>query len=199
MGSKLYKKHKGKNIYTSNSKFRTYSYIRSMKKTFIFGIIIIITAFTGCKPKRDPSKTYFDTPSEYNDFIVNNQKEVMSSFEDFATAVNRSDKDSMSFFRKTLINRNQLAMDNVGKLADYKGDTIFRAAAMDLFKYIDFACDNELKQIVDIASKDSTITEEDVELIHNLSQTYTLQEKEKNDALIAAQAKFAKKFNVIIQ
>lgn len=170
-----------------------------MKKNFILILVIFIATISGCKPKRDPSKTYFDKPSEYNDFIVNHQKEVMASFEDFALAVNHSDKDSMSFFRKTLINRNQLAMETVGKLADFKGDTSFRGAAMDLFRYVDYACDHELKQIVDIASKDSTITEADVEQIHTLSQTYTLKEKEKNDALIAAQAKFAKKFNVIIQ
>ncbi len=170
-----------------------------MKKVLIFISIVLITGTMGCKPKRDPSKTYFDQPSDYNDFIVNHQKEVMVTFEDFANAVNHGDKDSMSFCRKTLINRNELALETVGKLADFKGDTLFRGAAMDLFRYIDYACNNELKEIVDIASKDSTITELDVEKIHTLSETYTLKEKEKNDALIIAQEKFAKRFNVIIR
>jgi hypothetical protein len=165
--------------------------------------IIILAAccliLVQCKPKKDPNKTYFDKPSEYNDFIVNEQKAVMGSFDDFAGSVNHGDRDSMSFLRKTMINRVQLAQSSVAKLADYKEDTLFRHAAMDLFNYIDYACDHELKEIVDIASKDSTITEADVERIHTLSETYTLKEKEKNDALIAAQEKFAKKFNVSIQ
>jgi hypothetical protein len=170
-----------------------------MKKIQLITTVLILMVATSCKPKRDPSKTYFDKPSEYNDFIVNHQKDVMSSFEDFADAVNHGDKDSMSFFRKTLESRTLLAEESVGKLADFKGDTSFKAAAMDLFKYISYACDHELKEIVDIASKDSTITDEDVERIHTLSETYTLKEKEKNDALIKAQEQFAKKFNVNIK
>jgi hypothetical protein len=169
-----------------------------MKKKLILLISVSTFIIISCKPKRDPSKTYFDKPSDYNDYIVNHQKEVMASFEDFAGAVNHSDKDSMSFFRKTLENRTLLAEQSVGKLADYKNDTLFRHAAMELFHYISYACDHELKEIVDIASKDSTITEGDVERIHTLSEIYTLKEKEKNDALIAAQEQFAKKFNVVI-
>jgi hypothetical protein len=169
-----------------------------MKKISIILLFPFVMTI-GCKPKRDPSKTYFDKPSDYNDFIVNHQKEVMVSFEDFADAVNHGDKDSMSFFRKTLENRSLLAEESVGKLADFKEDTLFRHAALELFHYVSYACDHELKEIVDIASKDSTITDEDVERIHTLSETYTLQEKEKNDALIKAQEQFAKKFNVTIQ
>jgi len=39
----------------------------------------------------------------------------------------------------------------------------------------------------------------DIERIHQLSETYAQQEKEKNDVLISEQEKFAKKFNVKIQ
>lgn len=170
-----------------------------MKKISIILILFSAIIIIGCKPKRDPSKTYFDKPSEYNDFIVNHQKDVMASFEDFADAVNHSDKDSMSFFRKTLENRSQLAEESVGKLADFKQDTAFRFAALQLFRYVSYACDHELKEMTDIASKDSTITDEDIERIRVLSETYTLKEKEKNDALIAAQEKFAKQFNVNIK
>jgi hypothetical protein len=76
---------------------------------------------------------------------------------------------------------------------------MFRHAALDLFKYIQLACDNELKEIVNIAAKDTTVTELDIERIHQLSETYAQQEKEKNDVLISEQEKFAKKFNVKIQ
>jgi hypothetical protein len=92
-----------------------------------------------------------------------------------------------------------MAVTEMNKLADYKEDTMFRHAALDLFKYIQLACDNELKEIVNIAAKDTTVTELDIERIHQLSETYAQQEKEKNDVLISEQEKFAKKFNVKIQ
>jgi len=170
-----------------------------MKRTPIILLILVVLLAAGCKPKRVPGKTYFDTPSAYNDYIVNEQKAVMQSFDDFAQAVNHGDRDSMSFFRKTLNDRAELAENKMQGLAEYKDDTLFRYTALELFKYVNVACDNELKEIIDIASKDSAISETDVERIHQLSEIYTHEEKIRNDALIAAQEKFAKKFNVIIK
>ncbi len=170
-----------------------------MKSPLLFIVIISCFALTQCKPKRLPGKTYFDKPNEYNDYIVKEQKEVMASFDEFATAVNHGDKDSMSFTRKNLMSRAILAEKNMNDLADFKEDTLFRYAALELFRYVNDACNHELKEIIDIASKDSTITEMDVERIRQLSEVYTIKEKQKNDALIEAQEKFAKKFNVQIQ
>jgi hypothetical protein len=152
-----------------------------------------------CKPKREPGKTYFDKPSEYNDYIAKEQKEVMASFDDFAIAVNHADRDSMSFLRKALSDRSLAAEKSMEKLAGFKDDTLFRYAALELFKYVSYACNHELKEITDIASKDSAITELDVEKIHQLSEIYTAKETEKNEALMEAQEKFAKKYNVRIQ
>ena len=193
---------------TENSKTKGYglrnndsaliSYICTMKRTILITFTVLLLA-AGCKPKRIPGKTYFDTPSAYNDYIVNEQKAVMESFDDFAGAVNHGDRDSMSFFRKTLNDRAELAESKMESLADYKDDTLFRYSAQELFKYVSLACDNELQEIYNIASKDSAISETDVERIHQLSEIYTREEKLRNDALIAAQEKFAKKFNVIIK
>lgn len=170
-----------------------------MKKLASFLVILTCLTFLACKPKRDPSKTYFDKPSDYNDYIVHEQKDVMSHFDDFAAAVNAADKDSMSFMRKALFDRAEIAESMMLKLADYKGDTMFRYHALELFRYVKYACEHELKDIFMIASKDSALTEADVENIHSLSETYTAKEKEKNDALIDAQEKFAYKFNVEVK
>jgi|LakMenEpi03Aug12_release.lakeMendotaPanAssembly.Ray.scaffolds.fasta_scaffold341774_2 hypothetical protein len=170
-----------------------------MRYIKIAASVAVCLLMVQCKPKREPGKTYFDKPSEYNDFIVNEQKSVMTAFDDFAIAVNRGDIDSMKFHWTTLGKRTEMAVTEMNKLADYKEDTMFRHAALDLFKYIQLACDNELKEIVNIAAKDTTVTELDIERIHQLSETYAQQEKEKNDVLISEQEKFAKKFNVKIQ
>ena len=170
-----------------------------MKPIRIIFIVSVCAILIQCKPKRDPNKTYFDKPSDYNDFIVLEQKDIMTSFDNFANAVNIGNKDSMIFFLDALKSRTQLAQASINKLADYKEDTLFRYTALELFRYVNYACEHELKEIIAIASKDSTITDEDIEKIHSLSETYTIKEKEKNDALIAAQEKFAKKFNVRIK
>ncbi len=171
-----------------------------MKRCPVIIVFVLIgISLVQCKPKRDPNKTYFDKPSEYNDFIVLEQKEVMASFDDLAEAINKGNTDSMVFYRESLCKRTQLAEASVARLADYKEDTLFRFSALELFRYINYACEHELKEIIEIAAKDSAITDADVEQIHTLSQSYTIQEKEKNDALIAAQEKFAKKFNVVIK
>jgi hypothetical protein len=152
-----------------------------------------------CKPKRIPGKTYFDTPSEYNDYIVNEQKMVMAAFDDFAASVNNGNVDSMSFYQITLCKRADMAINEMNNLADYEKDTMFRHAAWELFQTIELSCNTELEEIVHIASKDSALRDEDIERINTLSISYTAKEKEKNDALIAEQEKFAKKFNVKIE
>ena len=119
--------------------------------------------------------------------------------DDFAAAVNAGDKDSMSFMRKALFDRAEHAEEQMMVLADFKGDTMFRYKATELFKYVKYACDHELKDIFMIASKDSALSEIDVENIRILSDTYTAKEKEKNDALIDAQEKFAYKYNMEIK
>jgi hypothetical protein len=170
-----------------------------MNKLASFLVILTCLTLLNCKPKRIPGKTYFDKPSEYNDYIVKEQKDVMSHFDDFANAVNAADKDSMSFMRKALYDRAEIAESQMNSLADYKGDTLFRYKALELFRYVKYACDHELKDIFMIASKDSALSEIDVERIHTLSETYTAKEKEKNDALIDAQEKFAYKFNMEVK
>lgn len=165
--------------------------------------IILITGlcltFIQCKHKKDPNKTYFDKPSEYNDYIVNEQMQVMALFDDYAKSINSGKPDSMSFFLDSLSKRTELAQTSIYKLADYKGDTLFRYAALELFRYINYACNHELKQIVEIVANDSAMTDAAADSIHSLSDIYTIKEKEKNDALIIEQNKFAKKFNVIIK
>ncbi len=170
-----------------------------MKSIRVISLLVVCISLIQCKPKKDPNRTYFDKPSEYNDFIVLEQKEVMAAFEDYAAAVNRDNPDSMNFYREALDKRTELAQASVTKLADFKTDTLFRFAALEFFRYVNYACDHELLEIVTIASKDSTITDNDVERIHTLIETYSVKEKEKNDALITAQDQFAKKFNVTIK
>lgn len=152
-----------------------------------------------CKPKRDPDKTYFDKPSEYNDYIVLEQKKVMESFDEFADAVNNGNVDSMNQTREQLCKYSEEALTSMKKLANFKEDTLFRTSAIDFFSFVNNACQNQLKEIVEIAAKDSLVNEVDIERIHQLSQEYTIGEKEKNEALMKAQDAFAKKFNVIIK
>lgn len=171
----------------------------NMKYTVYPLICLLLLGFTQCKPKRDPNKVYFETPSEYNDFIVKEQKEVMAAFDDYASAVNQGNVDSMTYYHSQLNKRSQLAQASVSKMADFKGDTLFRTAAIELFSFINHACEHELGEIVDLAAKDSNITDIDIEKIRQLSDTYTLGEKEKNDALITAQESFTKKFNVTVK
>lgn len=170
-----------------------------MQTIRIISLLAITLVLVQCKPKRDPSKTYFDKPSEYNDYIVLEQKNVMNGFDVFAASVNQGIVDSMVVSRENLCEHSDVALSKMNALGDFKQDTLFRTAAIDFFRFVKEACEEQLKEIVDIAAKDSLITDADIERIHQLSQDYTLKEKEKNEALIRAQEDFAKKFNIIIK
>jgi|SRR5687767_14021641 len=166
-----------------------------MTRMKIFLLALLILGFVQCKPKKDPNRTYFENAGKYNDFIYQEQQAVMNSFEVFAAAVNKNNPDSIRISYDAMTKRASESRSSVFKLAPFKGDTMFRYAALDFFDFVNAACNQELKEIRDLSTKDS-VTEEDVKRINELSEVYTIQEKEKNQALIAAQEKFCQAFYV---
>lgn len=170
--------------------------MKFVRYTLVCSVFLLLVQ---CKPKKDPNKIYFDTPSEYNDFIVKEQQEVMAAFDDFANAINKAFVDSIQFYHQQLTERTELAEATMNKLADYKGDTTFRFHAKELFSYINHACKNDLQEIVDITSTPDSISVQDVKRIADISDNYTVQERDRNNALIKAQENFAAKFNVNVK
>lgn len=149
-----------------------------------------------CGSKKDPSKIYFENAAAYSDFITQEQVSTIDAVNMYIYAINTGNIDSMQITLRNLQEKVSLSKASISKLADYKGDTLYRGAAIRFFSFIDNASKNELKQMGDLAAKDTSITTEEIALISQLSTEYTLQEKIHNDEIIKAQDEFAKKFGL---
>ena len=100
----------------------------------LFITFLLIVAACGNGKKKDPNLTYFDKASEYNDYINNQFNEVNRLWN---ACLNKMD-DSVLVYKQldSLKGACNSSISNMNKLADYKGDTLYKHAASEYFKYM---------------------------------------------------------------
>lgn len=164
-----------------------------MKKLFL---PIITLIFVSCGPKKDPNLTYFEKPEEYNDYIIKEQVEVFSAFDEFIHNMEIGSMEDLQASFNKLYERSKTAVERMEKLADYKKNTEFRDKSKELFIFYKTQCETNLKEMMELFAKDTLMTEADEMRIEAIAKAFDDKEKELNNALIAAQEAFAKKFNL---
>lgn len=116
-----------------------------------FHITILFACFIlscGGKKKRDPDKTYFDKASEYNAYISTQFDEVNRLWNASLAVMD----DSTLIYKQldSLKQSSQQSMLNMYKLADFKGDTGYKHAAAEYFKYMLSISNGSYKEAIDI-------------------------------------------------
>lgn len=164
-----------------------------MKKLFLPIITLILIS---CGPKKDPNLTYFEKPEEYNDYIIKEQVEVFAAFDEFIHHMETGSMEELQASFDKLYERSKTAVERMEKLADYKKNTEFRDKSKELFIFYKTQCETDLKEMMNLFAKDTLMTEADEMRITEIANAFDAKEKELNNALIAAQEAFAKKFNL---
>jgi len=120
-------------------------------KTIITVVSICILS-CGAKDKRDPNKKYFDKASEYNSYITTQFDEVNRLWN---ASLNVMD-DSTIIYQQldSLINASKGSAENMDKLADYKGDTVYKYTAKQYFKYMYTMANGSYKEAIEIGLKE---------------------------------------------
>ncbi|MCX7743547.1 MAG: hypothetical protein N2167_03180 [Flavobacteriales bacterium] len=165
-----------------------------MKKIFlpIIGTFILFS----CGPKKDPNLTYFEKAEEYNDYIIKEQVELFAAFDEFIHQMETGNMDQLQASFDKLYERSKTAVERMEKLADFKKNTEFRDKSKELFIFYKTQCETDLKEMLTLFEKDTLMTEADQIRIEEIANAFDNTEKKLNDALIAAQEAFAKKFNL---
>jgi len=161
-------------------------------------IFSAITAFiwVSCGPKKDPNLTYFEKAEEYNDYIIKEQVELFATFDEFINQMESGNLQDLHASFEKLYERAKIAVERMDKLADFKKNTEFRDKSKELFIFYKTQCETDLKEMLTLFEKDTLMTEEDQLRIEEIAKNFDHAEKKLNDALIAAQEAFAKKFNL---
>lgn len=164
-----------------------------MKKLFLSIITLILIS---CGPKKDPNLTYFEKPEDYNDYIIKEQVEVFAAFDEFIHNMETASMEELQKSFDKLYERSKMAVERMEKLADYKKNTEFRDKSKELFIFYKTQCETDLKEMMELFAKDTLMTEADEIRIEIIANAFDAKEKELNNALIAAQEAFAKRFNL---
>jgi hypothetical protein len=161
-------------------------------------IFSAITAFilVSCGSKKDPNLTYFEKAEEYNDYIIKEQMELFAAFDEFINQMETGSMEDLHASFDKLYERSNTAVERMDKLADFKKNTEFRDKSKELFVFYKTQCETDLKEMLTLFEKDTLMTEEDQLRIEEIAKNFDHAEKKLNDALIAAQEAFAKKFNL---
>ncbi len=158
--------------------------------------IIVVFILTACGTKKDPNLTYFEKAEEYNDYIIKEQIELFAAFDEFINQMETGNLQDLHTSFDKLYERAKMAVERMDKLADFKKNTEFRDKSKELFVFYKTQCETDLKEMLTLFEKDTLMTEEDQMRIEEIANAFDNAEKKLNDALIAAQEAFAKKFNL---
>ena len=98
-------------------------------------ILLLLIQLTGCfQPEKTRSGMTFATPSAYNNYIIERQKWVANYITSFYGVLN-DDADSASVMLKKGLTRIDELLGEIKELPPYKGDTVFRQAAINSFGF----------------------------------------------------------------
>jgi hypothetical protein len=108
--------------------------------------------------KKDPDKIYFDNASDYNKYISSQFDEVNRLWNE---ALTKMDDSSLVYSQlDSLRVQSGNSYKNMGKLADWKGDTLYKHAAMEYFGYMNGISKGIFKEAIDIGLKPDLTDEE---------------------------------------
>lgn len=162
----------------------------------IISILILSSCIIACGNKKDPNLTYFEKPEDYNNYIIKEQIELFSTFDEFIHMIENDSIQHLRTAHDKLYQRSNLAVERINKLADFKKNTEFRDKSKELFLFYKNQCETNLKEMMNLIEKDTLLTDEDQLRIEQIVHYFDSTEKKLNDDLIAAQISFAKKFNL---
>ncbi len=117
-------------------------------KIILFLLLSGLVFSCGSGKKKDPDKTYFDKASEYNNYINEQFIEVNRLWN--ATLTKMDDSSLVYKELDSLILASKTSLENMNKLADFKGDTMYKHAAAKYFEYMLTTAKTSFKEAIDI-------------------------------------------------
>jgi len=148
-----------------------------MNKTVI--LLLMLVSIALISPLKSISQTKsFDEPIEYNDYIIGLQNEIGVEIQAFISAVTNDGKSDALASLNNLIAVIDKKITDLSNLSDFEGNTEFRDAGLELFKFYKSIAVNEYKEFVEIKFKeiadddDNTKLEEIVKRIQENEKEY---------------------------
>ena len=160
----------------------------------ILGVCIFIS-MPACKQKHaHAGDIVFYNPIEYNDFVVDHQNAIIRHMVNLTQAFDNGTEQEIRIQYKSLTARSDSSLDVIMQLSDYEGDSVLKAAAVDLLKFYNQVFHEQYKDMIEIFLKGETASDAEIEKLNQHVIYIRNKEDTLNTKLNAAQTAFAKKF-----
>ncbi len=162
-----------------------------MKRVQVLFIALCTTTFSFAQNKG----ITFSSASEYNNYIVDKQQEVVQTILAFSAAKEILKKEQIidAYIPKVIKHLN-----DIKAMPAFKGNTALRTSSINLFEFYKEALSGSYKRIIDI-QKDGVITKEEQKEAQQISVSVNAKETKLDAAFKAAQQQFAAQNNMRIE
>jgi hypothetical protein len=133
----------------------------------------------------------------YNDRIISLQSRIVKSMIDFSKSFDTDDKNAMEKKHAQLLSTIQSAIKEAQTIEGFDGNTQFRDAAVEMFKFYDSIAKKEYKEIMDILKKE-TPEETDLTRINEIVTSISQREEQLDRKFQVIQQAFARKHNIML-
>jgi hypothetical protein len=133
----------------------------------------------------------------YNEKIIGLQSKILKVMIDLSNTFESRDGAKMEQKRTQLLKTIQGALKQAEKIKPYKGDSTFRDAGIELFKFYEDITKKEYLQIINILKKEE-ITPEDEQELQKVTEVIAKREEAYDRSFQGAQRAFASKHGLIL-
>ena len=166
-----------------------------MKKLVSFIAIAAMVVAVGCKTTaKGKNGVEYTSAVQYNDYIVNKQKDVMTAVLEFSK---ESDPSKIETIVDATIPKIQSAITDIEGMPEWKGNAAMRDNALALFRFYKDIFGKDYKEIIGM-QKDGEISAEEETRINSISSGISSRETKLDADFKKAQQDFAKANNMLI-
>ena len=161
---------------------------------------IFFIAFAGiiiaCKQSvKGENGVVYKSAVEYNDYIISRQSTLIKNVMDFVK-VSQNDLDSADKMLDKNVAELSIMINDLNGMPAYKGDSILRNAAINLFQFYKKVFSNEYKKLIEIRRNGGGATADGIAEMNGIVERITKEEESYDKNFHNAQRDFAQKNNM---
>lgn len=170
-----------------------------MKKTLLLVSLFASIAFISCKSKtaKGPNGVTYNTPAQYNDYIVNKQGEIMKDIMVFGETL-ASDPKGLLEKLPVYASEAETVVNDIKGMPAYSGNTEMRDEAVKLFSFYVDIFKNEYREMaqLSVTLDGQPANAEQTQQFNAFVAQVTKKEEPLDKSFQKAQRDFAKKHNM---
>jgi hypothetical protein len=157
-------------------------------------VIIALSVLVSCNGNKARSGEHiFETPIEYNDFIVDQQNVIIHHMIDLSHSYDSGDSDTIRMAFESLVNACDSSKALIDILTPYEGDSSLKISSRNLFNFYSSIFHKEYREMLDIFLKGELASDAEVAELNRIVVYVRDKEDILNQELTKAQQEFAKK------